>query len=116
MLSGKMKCRIDLHDVAGDSATEETMEAARFEARLFLEGVKTIAINGVNIRDCNSLRLAFDTSLADEGGAEKFVGVTIYDARGALCEFYIDAKIPSLVIVRKSNAPTLAMIDFINRG
>ena len=116
MLSGKMKCRIDLHDVAGDSATEETMEAARLEARLFLEGVKTIAINGVNIHGCNSLRLTFDTSLADEGCAEKFVGITIYDARGALCEFYIDAKIPSLGIVRKSNAPTLAMIDFINRG
>ena len=43
MLSGKMKCRIDLHDIAGDNATEETIEAARFEACRFLEGVKTIA-------------------------------------------------------------------------
>jgi len=115
MLSGKMKCRIDLHDIAGDNATEETIEAARFEACRFLEGVKTIAINGVNIHNCDNLRLTFDTSLADEGGTEKFVGVTISDATGALCEFYIDTYIP-LVIVRKSNAPSLAMIDFINRG
>lgn len=115
MLSGKMQYSIDLHDVAGDSATEETMEAARFEACQFLEGVKTIAINGVNIHNCNSLRLSFDTSLADEGGTEKFVGVTISDTRGALCEFYIDMYIP-LVIVRKSEAPSLATIDFNNQG